>query len=119
MNRPELVSRVVTAAVLLVLAVGAGVWLSKTPVTAQPPAAQPPAVPLPKLTEAVAPIPLKAPPPKRGSVIEVTVEAVVAPPPAAPPPVPAAQPDEESNEDTSPCNSPCYQPCRRGLFRRW
>jgi hypothetical protein len=109
MNRSELLFRVLSAASLVALAVVIGIWLSKTPATANPPAA--------------APVPIKAQqmklsapeitPLRKGTAasptVTVTLEAVVAPPPKSvmlPQPAavtPAAEPMPATDED-----APCY-----------
>ncbi len=104
MTRFDLLSRLITAAALVALAVTLGVWLNRPPLTTAPDA--PPPVKI--ITE-----PILAPPPAPSTVtpaiIEVPVEVEIA---AAtePPTVTSAQPRPKSK-------SAC-PPHRRGLFRR-
>ena len=86
-------SRVVTAVVLVALAITLGAWLTHPPVTAAPLVKESPAsVPAAEPTLA----PPETAPATVGQVIEVQVEAVVAPTTA----------------------KPIYYSRRRGLFRR-
>ncbi|MEN6367594.1 MAG: hypothetical protein ABFC88_12325 [Thermoguttaceae bacterium] len=107
----SLISRIVTAAVLVAFAIALGQYLSKPPVTAAPPPKYE------KVTPKIDPKPVDEPTlaPPRGPIsfdelpnrseIEVTVEAVVAP-----------LPKEAAPEPAQPCGcQPTYQ--RRGLFR--
>ena len=95
----DILSRTVTAAVLVALAITLGMWLTRAPLTASPPAAPVKIVHEPTL----APPP---PPPKvTPTVIEVPVEVEIA---ATEPP--AAEAKAESR--------PAYQPRHRDLFRR-
>jgi hypothetical protein len=104
MTRFDLLSRLITAAALVALAVTLGVWLNRPPLTTAPDA------PLPVKT---IPEPILAPPPAPSTVtatiIEVPVEVEIA---AAtePPTVTTAQPKSKLK--------PACPPLRRGLFRR-
>ena len=94
----DILSRTVTAAVLVALAITLGVWLTRAPLTASPPAAPVKIVHEPTL----APPP---PPTVTPTVIEVPIEVEIA---ATDPP--AAETKAESR--------PVSQSRRRGLFRR-
>jgi hypothetical protein len=94
----DILSHTVTAAVLVALAITLGVWLTRAPLTASPPAAPVKIVHEPTLAP--------PPPPKvTPTVIEVPVEVEIA---ATEPP--AAEAKAESR--------PTYQPRHRDLFRR-
>jgi hypothetical protein len=104
MTRPDLLSRLTTAAALIASAVALGVWLTLAPLTAAPPVK-------------IAPEPILAPTPTPPTVtpttIEVPVEVEIAAPIAAVPEPLAAKVVEPRTEPRPAC-----QPCRRGLFRR-
>jgi hypothetical protein len=102
----KLLSRVLTAAVLIASAVTAGVWL------ARPPLAGPVAAPAKIIPEPTwAPLPISAAP--KPTIIEARLEAEIAAT-AAPKP-PAVKPTEKPAETRPQPNCP---PRRRGLFRR-
>ena len=107
MTRFDLVSRIVTAAALVALAVTVGVWLTHAPLTAAP--AVKPAEPLREPTLAPPPPPAPAVTP---TTIKVPVEVEIAAPADVPEP-PIAKPSEPK-----PSCPSSYQPRRRGLFRR-
>jgi hypothetical protein len=107
MTRFDLLTRLITAAGLVALAVTLGVWLSHPSVTAAPD------VPPIKIT----PEPILAPTPAPARVvpatIEVPVQVEISAPAAAPPESPAAKPSETTAEPRPVC-----PPCRRGIFGR-
>jgi len=100
-------SRLITAATLVALAMTLGVWLTRAPLTAAP--ATPPVK--------IAPEPIVAPPPTPPTVmpttIKVPVEMEIAAHAAAVPEPPAAKPVEPKTEPRPAC-----QPRRRGIFGR-
>lgn len=108
MTRFDLLSRLITAAALVALAVTLGVWLNRPPLTTAPDA--PPTV-------KIIPEPILAPPPAPSRVIpttiEVPLEVEIAAQAAAVPEPPAVKLVEPRTE---PC--PARQPRRRGIFGR-
>jgi len=107
MTRFDILTRLITAAALVALAVTVGVWLSRPPLTAAP------HVPPVK----IAPEAILAPPPAGSApaIIEVPVEVKIAASAAAPPNSPAVKPSEPTAEPRPAC-----PPGRRGIFgRRW
>ena len=103
MTRLNLLNRIITATVLVALAVTLGVWLTRAPLTAAPAAVPAKFAPEPTL----APPPTPVPPVTMPTTIDVPVEVEVA---AA---SPAAKPAEPKPEP-----QPIHPPRRRGLFRR-
>ena len=106
MTRLDLLSRLITAAALVALAVTLGVWLTRSPLTAAPNARPVKIAPEPMLA------PPPAPPTITPTIIEVPGEVEIATPVAVPEP-PAIEPTERK-----PQPHPACQPRRRGLFRR-
>ena len=114
MTRLDLFRRVITAAVLVALAVTLGVWLTRAPLTAAP--VPPPVKPAEAIPEpTLAPVlPLKALSAVAPITIEVPIEVeIAASAPGAADPLPTV----EAAEPTPKARSP-YWPNRRGLFRR-
>jgi hypothetical protein len=111
----KLLSRILTAAVLIALAVTAGVWLAHPPLAA---ATGHPTKIIPEPAGAPLPIPAPIPAvpiarPTTPIIIEVPVEVEIAgaAPVAEPPPTMRAA-------ETKPKPQSNYPPARRGLFRR-
>ena len=102
----KLLSRILTAAVLIALAVTAGVWLARPPLAA---ATGRPTKIIPE--PAWAPLPIPAAP--KPTIIEARVEAEIA---ATAAPKPPAVKLTEKPAETRP--QPNCPPRRRGLFRR-
>lgn len=110
MIRLDFVSRVVTAAALVALAVTIGVWLTQAPLTTAP--AAPPVKPAEPLPEPkLAPTP-SAPRTAIPATIDVLGEAETVAPAAVPEPR-AVEPAERKSQPRPAC-----QPRRRGLFGR-
>ena len=105
MTRLDLLNRVITATVLVALAVTLGVWLTRAPLTAAPAAVPVKIAPEPTL----APPPVSIHPATRPTIIEVPVEVEI----AAPTEPPAARPVEPKPEPR-----PINPPRPRWLFRR-
>ena len=110
----KLLSRILTAAVLIALAVTAGVWLARPPLAAA--TARPTKI-IPEPAEAPLPIPAPIPAvpvarPTTPTIIEVPVEVEIA---AA---APVADHRRPCAAEPKPKPQSNYQPARRGLFRR-
>lgn len=105
----DFISRLITAAALVALAVTVGVWLTRAPLTAA-------LTILPPVN--ITPEPILASPPTSPTVapttIEVPVEMEIAAPIAVAPEPPAAKPVEPKNQPR-----PTVQPRRRGILGRW
>jgi hypothetical protein len=111
----KLLSRILTAAILIASAVTAGVWLARPPLAAAT-ARQTKIVSEPAEAPLPIPAPIPAVPvvrPTTPTIIEVPVEveiAVAAPVAESPPTMSAAEPKPKPQSN--------YPPARRGLFRR-
>ena len=126
----DLLNHALTAAALVALAVTLGVWLTRAPLTATPPAVPavapvpPPAKPLrpaEAMPEPLAPRPLPAPATPTTVTAEVEIEYEIAPLPIPPTPVVAAPPAKTEPPAAKPAEPPqsnCQPYGRRGWFRR-